>query len=280
MQAIWIRERLTRQVRREKVYAAKALDLLYARRGFAFLRHLISHFPFFSLLYGAMQKWPRSARKVAPFIEQYEIDMGAFEKQEYPSFNAFFTRKLKPGARPIAETPAILPADGRYRLFEEAESFVIKGKRFDLETLLARPHPGGSLVIARLAPVDYHRFHFPVDGTIVKQEPIRGPLYSVNPIAICQNMRYLIENKRVVTEIATKTLGTVFMVEIGATHVGSIVQTFHGERAIKGEEKGYFEFGGSCIALVFERGAIAFAEDLKDEYEVLGQMGQPLGVRR
>ena len=138
------------------------------------------------------------------------------------------------------------------------------------------------MVMARLAPADYHRFHFPCNCTPSKAHLITGPLYSVNPIALRKNIEYLTENKRMITELKTHLFGTILAIEVGATFVGSIVQTFEPEKHYaKGDEKGYFEFGGSCILLLFEPARIQLDQDLIENthqgLETLGQMGQSLG---
>ena len=140
----------------------------------------------------------------------------------------------------------------------------------------------GDAVISRLAPIDYHRFHFPWSGKIVAQATLEGPLYSVHPIALKHNIRYLLSNKRTVTVMEDPRLGTWAMIEIGATNVGSINQTAaEGVAAKIGDEKGYFAFGGSCVVTVFPHKAVEFSEDLKaasaDGIELYGKMGDVMG---
>jgi len=128
---------------------------------------------------------------------------------------------------------------------------------------LSQRYEGGSLLLSRLCPVDYHRFHFPVAGVAGETRLINGPLFSVNPIALCQNIQILATNKRTVTQVQTESAGTVLQLEIGATCVGGIQQTFAANKPVmKGEEKGYFRFGGSSTITIFEPGQIEFAEDL------------------
>ncbi len=116
------------------------------------------------------------------------------------------------------------------------------------------------------------------------EEPqeIPGPLYSVNPIALKTDINILSRNKRMITPLHTKNFGAVLYIEVGATNVGSIHQTFiHGEPYAKGDEKGYFSFGGSCIILLFEPYHIQLDQDLIDascrKSEILGRFGQSLG---
>ncbi|MEI6106442.1 MAG: phosphatidylserine decarboxylase, partial [Opitutae bacterium] len=148
---------------------------------------------------------------------------------------------------------------------------------------LAADFAGGSLLISRLCPVDYHRFHYPVGGTPGEPRLINGWLYSVSPIALRQNLAYLWENKRMVTLVESPVFGRVAVCEIGATMVGSILQTFLPGRAVaKGEEKGLFKFGGSCVVTLFQRGRIQLDADLvthsAEGREVYAKMGDRLGT--
>lgn len=277
----------------EKVYGHQALSLLY---GDGFFRGLFSklvlpllaHIPFFSILYGYLQKRPASAKKIAPFIRAYGIDASEFAESGFPSFNAFFIRKLKPERRPIAAESNVLamPADGRYLLYPQFDQFLVKGKKFALPAFLqdraaASHYREGSMAIIRLCPTDYHRFHFPCDGTASAARLINGPLFSVNPMALRKRISILSENKRVITEIETERFGPILYVEIGATSVGSIHQTYNPGPVKKGDEKGYFEFGGSCIVLLFEKGRIAFDKDLiantQAGLETRANFGESLG---
>jgi len=290
-------DRKTKAVCEEKIYGARALSLLYGDRFWSIFLHrtllpLLAYLPYFSRFYGYLQKRSSSRAKIAPFIEAYRIDKSEFETQDFHSFNDFFTRKLKPECRPVVQDPkvATMPADGRYLVYPHFEEFIVKGRVFDLAEFLqdpvyARRFQTGSMVIARLCPVDYHRFHFPCDGVASTPQLINGPLYSVNPLALKKRLTILSENKRVITEISSEQFGTVLFVEIGATAVGTIQQTFQPESFVhKGQEKGYFEFGGSCIVLLFEEGRITFDADLventKRGFETLTQFGCSLGTCR
>ena len=147
---------------------------------------------------------------------------------------------------------------------------------------LTQRFAGGAMLISRLCPVDYHRFHFPVGGTPDEPRPINGWLYSVNPIALRRRVRYLVENKRAITLLQAATFGTVGLIEVGATNVGSIKQSFVPGRAVaKGAEKGFFAFGGSCVITLFERGRIRFDADIvaqgAQQIETYARMGDRLG---
>lgn len=288
-------DRATGQKKEEKVYGRLFINLLYGKRFFSHLAAtLIARCSLLSKLYGAVQKSRLSKRKIAPFITKFGVDISEFLEpiSHFNSFNDFFIRKLKPAARPITpgDKIAVLPADGRYLVYEHiglSDGFFVKGKKFCLKRLLAdeklaEKYAEGAMVIARLAPVDYHRFHFPVACTPGEPIPISGTLFSVNPAALKKYSQILAENRRVITPLQTEHFGTLLFIEVGATHVGTIHQTFTPHAPCnKGAEKGYFSFGGSSLILLFEPGKIRLDADLiaasARRMEVLGRMGQSLG---
>lgn len=286
----------------EQVYGAKALQLLYGNTltskliGVPLLHTLVKN-PIFSAAYGYFQKLPGSKKKIRPFIDTFHVEPSEFLEpvESYQSFNDFFIRKLKPEARPIDSDPkrAIIPADGRYRVhqsIEKSEGFIIKGEKFDLYSLLqnkelADSYAHGSMLMARLCPSDYHRYHFPCDCIPGKTQFINGWLYSVNPIALSQDIQIFTKNKRTLCEMQTEFFGKVLFLEIGATNVGSIHHTYTpGQQTPKGAEKGYFSFGASALILLFEPGRIVFDKDLLEAtaqgIEIKCLMGQSLGTAK
>jgi phosphatidylserine decarboxylase len=250
--------------------------------------------PFFSAWYGRRMSTPESAARVEPFIAQYGLDPADFADAaaSYRSFNEFFYRKLKPAARPVDadESGVVFPADGRHLGFARASAIdgvFVKGQKFDLPALLgerklAERYADGALVLSRLCPVDYHRFHFPAAGVPGETRLIQGPLFSVNPIALRQRLAYLWTNKRSITELKTERFGRVLCLEIGATCVGTIRQTFTpGQPVAKGAEKGYFAFGGSSTLTLFEPGAVHLEADLLEnsanQIELYARIGSRMG---
>ena len=249
----------------------------------------------FSRWYGWRMDRPASRDKVAPFIRDYAVDVAEFaaDAHSYASFNEFFYRKLKPSARPIAvgETVAVFPADGRHLAIADvsaADSFYIKGQRFNLAKFLgcaklAAEFEGGSMLISRLCPVDYHRFHFPVAGRSGAARILDGSLRSVSPLALRRKLSILWENRRMITEVASAAFGKMIVMEVGATCVGGMHQTYQAETQVeKGADKGYFSFGGSCVATLYKPGAIRFDNDLLAQAalgrEVYAKMGEQCGV--
>lgn len=218
----------------------------------------------------ADSRWSR--RQIAPVIRNLGIDTGELDApvESYATFNAFFTRRLKPGARPFAQEPAEVasPADGRvlvYPQLQQTTLLPIKGKSFTVDALLGMPaagYAGGSLAVVRLCPADYHRFHFPCDARVIAQRRIPGRYHSVNTLVVAMGVDVFSENERQVTLLENEQLGEFALVEVGAFGVGSIVQTFTGAEVRKGEEKGYFQYGGSTIVLLFRRERVEFCPDL------------------
>ncbi|XP_058097343.1 phosphatidylserine decarboxylase proenzyme 2-like isoform X4 [Magnolia sinica] len=251
---------------------------------------------------GRRMNSPESAKDIPKFIEffkdQINVADAKYPIEHFETFNEFFIRELKPDARPIAHKEhddiAICASDCRLMAFQSIDDslrFWIKGRKFSVEGLLGKDicssaFSHGSLVIFRLAPQDYHRFHVPVSGTIEQFVDIPGSLYTVNPIAV--NSKYcnvFTENKRVVSLLSTEDFGKVAFIAIGATMVGSITFTRkQGERVQKGDEFGYFSFGGSTVICVFEKDTIEIDEDLlansKRSLETLVTVGMSLGVSK
>lgn len=282
-------DRRTKKICEEKVYGEKFLRFVYRGGLFGKIAKIVSRTPLVSKLYGWLQNSPFSRKKIEPFIKEFGVDTSEFldPVESFDSFNAFFVRKLKPKVRPLSEG-AVIPADGRYLVFPDVRkqgSYFVKGQEFDIPSLLGNEKLGyeyadGSLVIARLCPVDYHRFHFPFDCEAGHPSLMNGWTYSVNPIAVRKQMSIFWENKRVITELNSDRYGQVLYIEVGATCVGSIHQTFSPGLVRKGDEKGFFSFGGSTLLLLFKKNSIEFASDLikssEKGIEVLCQMGSQM----
>ena len=275
----------------EKVAAEKWLVWLYNNPvGEATLWALVKR-KLVSSIYGNMMDRPSSTKKIQPFVEEFDIDMSSVQKQEFNSFNDFFTRKLKNNARPVDtnSTITVSPADGKLLAYADISNsdFIIKGYRFDILSFLnnadlAKNYLDGTLVIIRLAPLDYHRFHFPISGRVSPITRIDGDYYSVNPLALRKIIEIFCLNKREFIIISNPLFGDVVMAEVGATMVGSIIQTYTGNFVKKGEEKGYFKFGGSSVVLLFEKNKIRIDDDLLINtlkgYETAIKEGERIGV--
>ncbi|MEF9496895.1 phosphatidylserine decarboxylase [Chlamydia sp. 04-14] len=287
-------DRLTNQRVTESVCYEKTMTFLYTSRLGKWVSTLLSRSPFLSRLYGWIQKRSWTRKKIPGFIKRNHICAKEFKKSlsEFTSFNDFFTRELRPEARPIAQGKniCVTPVDGAYLIYpnvSEFGEFVVKSKRFSLSKLLGDPklvekYASGSVVFARLALFDYHRFHFPVDCLAGSTHNINGYLFSVHPMALKDNFNIFCENKRTLTELKTEAFGDVLYLEVGALNVGSIIQTYTpGEKYSKGDEKGFFEIGGSTVIVLFEPGVVRFDADLLKNsrmgLETRCLMGQSLG---
>ncbi|HTJ78931.1 MAG TPA: archaetidylserine decarboxylase [Rariglobus sp.] len=287
--------RYTGSVETERIYGEKWLRWTYETGLGRFAAWALLKRAVFSHWYGWRMDRRASASKVKPFIRDYALDPAEFSRApaDFKTFNEFFYRTLKAEARPIApgDDVAVFAADGRHLAFPDvdaAEGFYVKGAKFSLrelfgDELLAREFAGGAMVISRLCPVDYHRFHFPVAGVAGAPRLINGYLYSVSPVALRRDVRYLVQNKRVLTLIDETRFGRVAMFDVGATCVGTIKNTFvENQPVVKGAEKGFFTFGGSCVIMVFQKGRIRLADDVvaqsAQHIETYVKMGDILGA--
>lgn len=279
MEKIILYDREKKQEIEEKVCFQSILEFLYKDNFISRLfLHPIAKFSFFSKFFLFLNSLKISRHKIYPFIKHFGIKEDEFYKKtkNFKSFNDFFIRKLKEEVREIDynENSLVFPCDGRFLVYpkiEDFNSYSIKDQKFSLEEFLqdktlADKYKDGSMLLARLAPQDCHRFYFPCDCIPKESKLINGYLYSVNPIALKRNIKILQENKRMLTVLDTKRFSEVLYVEIGATNVGSINQTFFPNTEYqKGEEKGYFSLGGSSIVLLFKKNTILFEQDLVEK---------------
>ena len=266
-----------------------------------FLRHLYNDLggrlclklmvkPFITRLGGWFLNTRFSARMVPGFVEQNHIDLSVYTKQKFHSYNDFFTRSLKPGQRPVAEDESVLvsPCDGKVTVSRIGSDscFFIKDTPYTLERLLkngklAERYLGGYAVIIRLTVDDYHHYCYVADGEKSPAVKIPGVFHTVNPAA---NDVYQIyhENTREYCLLKTRQFGTITMMEVGAMMVGKITNSEPGSCQVKkGEEKGYFEFGGSTIVLLLQHGKVRLDADLiensENGYETIVRMGERIG---
>ena len=221
-------------------------------------------------------------------------EAGEAEKNisEYNSFNDFFTRRLKENARIFDMTREVLasPADGRLLVYENLHGnspIPVKGAKRTINDLCLLDIPFASCAVAviRLAPVDYHRFHFPCD--CVQKNAARkfkGKYHSVNPIALAKYPDLYVENTREITELESPLFGKFYMIDVGAFGVGSIIQTSSVGEHAKADEKGFFKFGGSTIILIFDNSRLKWDDDLLANsakgYETIIRTGEHLGLLR
>ncbi len=279
----------------ETVPAESALRWLYETRLGRRLGASVFGRRWASALIGWWQSSRWSRRQIERFarVHAIRVDEAELPLAAYASFNSFFTRRLRPGARPFAPDGAVLcaPADGRLLVYPElidGTDLPVKGERVPAQALLGDapvrlPAAPLAAAIVRLAPSDYHRFHFCDGGLAAQTHELPGSLQPVNPIALWWRPGLLATNQRAVTALRTDHFGAIVQVEVGAFAVGSIVQTYGPGRVERGQEKGFFQFGGSTVVLLFGRGSVTFDADLVRDsragLEVLVQAGERIGLR-
>ena len=254
--------------------------------------HLLVKRKFVSAFYGKLMDRAGSRKKIQAFVERFDINMGEVlkSKDEFCSFNDFFCRQLKPGARDIQDG-FVSPADGKIIAFEnigEVNEFFVKGSRFTLKEFLrdeglAEKYKDASMLLIRLAPNDYHRFHFPYSGRVSEPYKIHGKYFSVSPYAVNKNFaKVFCENKREYSILATKDKGDVLVSPVGATMVGAIIESYEPNTDVqKGDEMGYFAFGGSSVLLLIDQDKITIDNDILantgEGFETSIRMGERIG---
>jgi len=255
---------------------------------------------------GGQRGW-LTARLIRWFVSKYGVNMEEAEHPDlgsYTTFNDFFTRPLKAGARPLSGADFICPVDGAISQFGNIDDHHIlqaKGHRFTISELvggdqaLAAHFRHGSFANLYLSPKDYHRLHMPCDGKLMRMIYVPGALFSVNPVTARGVPKLFARNERVVCAFQSPEHGPFVMVLVGATIVGSMSTVWHGvvnpkrtnkvsewtysDQAIfldKGAEMGRFLLG-STIVMLFKQGAIAFNSGWGPERSV--RLGEPMGNR-
>lgn len=284
-------ERESKKVLKEEVPSGGLLKWLYnTPTGKASLNILVKR-KLFSNITGWYMNRSCSRKKIKKFIKKYDINMSHYElpnSGKFSNFNKFFYRRIKETVRPIG-IHIVSPADGKAVAFQNinsSSSFYIKGSEFSLSDFLqnntlAHKYCNGAMIIVRLAPTDYHRFHFPASGIISESKKIKGRYFSVSPLALKKNMEIFCRNQREYSILKTEDYGDIIISEIGATMVGSIIQNYQINSIVKkGSEKGYFAFGGSTLLLLFEEGKIKIDQDLLEHtingYETKVRMGETI----
>jgi phosphatidylserine decarboxylase len=185
------------------------------------------------------RRGPSTTRLIRWFIRKYGVDMSEAANPDpasYATFNDFFTRALKPGARTLAQAELICPVDGAISQFGDIDRdqiFQAKGHRYTTTALvggdaaLASTFEGGLFATLYLSPRDYHRIHMPCDGTLVRMIHVPGDLFSVNPVTARGVPGLFARNERVVC-VFEHARGPFVLVLVGATIVGSMATVWHG----------------------------------------------------
>lgn len=247
--------------------------------------------PWVSHAAGWMMDSRLSALAVGPFIKKNHIRMEEFEERKFRSFNDFFTRRLRAGARPVDADPSHLvsPCDCKLSAYEIGEDsrFCIKGTEYTLESLLrsetlAKEFLGGMLLVFRLTVGDYHRYGYADTGFVGENVHIPGVYHTVNPAA-AQRFPIYKENTRQYSLLESEIFGKMLQMEVGAAMVGRIVNNPGNCQVRRCQEKGRFEFGGSTIVLCLQKGAAVIDEDIlentKQDIETVVKFGQRIGCK-
>ncbi|MEP7300554.1 MAG: archaetidylserine decarboxylase [Caldimonas sp.] len=233
-----------------------------------------------------------TTRLVRWFVGKYGVDMSEAANPDihaYASFNDFFTRALKPDARPLAGADLICPVDGTISQFgaiEKDQILQAKGHRYSTAALvggdraLAERFQDGAFATLYLSPKDYHRIHMPCDGVLTRMIDVPGAFFSVNPTTARGVPGLFARNERVVCVFESKAVGCFVLVLVGATIVGSMATVWHGvvnpprvrrvrewhygagEVALnKGDEMGRFLLGSTVVLLFGQGSDLAFNPD-------------------
>ena len=293
---IFIFNRESQSMEKEKIYAKKAKDFFYNTFFGRIFIHLILKRKYFSCIYGYFQKQPKSCRKINAFVQKYNINTNELEKplDAYKNFNDFFIRRLQKDARPIDSRSHhfIAPADSRLLALtiDPKCQYKVKGFFYNIDELvhhkaIIKSYYGGLCLIFRLTPADYHRFCF-VDNGI--QQPvivIKGHYQASGPQQqIARYFPLYHKNYRQYCVLNTQNFDDIIQIEVGAIIAGKIIQHYpQGGAFRRGKEKGYFELGGSTIVLLIKPKVVKLDEDIvrscRYGIEVLVQYGTKIGQK-
>ncbi len=267
----------------------KLLKTLYGSVGGRIMLKLLTA-PALSRAAGKFMDSRLSKPLIKRFIRSSGIDTSQYVMYNFPSYNAFFTRSVKPEMRPVDMTPQhlISPCDSKLSVYriDRKSIFRIKGSRYRISDLidhkfLADRFNGGLCLIFRLEVDDYHRYCYIDSGVKTGNTFIEGVLHTVNPIALERYNIYK-RNSREYTLIHTENFGDVIQVEVGAMMVGRICNHDEAGPVKRGQEKGMFEFGGSTIVVLLEKGKASIDKDIlknsSEGYETIVKYGEKIGT--
>lgn len=229
---------------------------------------------------------------IRPFVENNNIDVSEYELDDIHSFNDFFSRKIKPGKRPVDmdSDHMIAPCDGLLSVWEIAEDTVIpvKQSHYTVTSLLrnerlAQHYRDGYCFVFRLCVNHYHRYCYVDSGRKSKNVFLPGILHTVRPVAL-RTCPVFTENSREYTLIKTPSFGTVVQMEVGAMLVGRIVNYEEEAQVVRGDEKGMFQYGGSTIIVLVAKDKVQVRGDLLKNaqfgVETAVKMGELIGYAK
>ena len=280
-----IYDRKAGQYAEEDQFQQGMLQFLYGNPLGRFLLWAIVARPWVSKIGAWRMNQKSSVKRIAPFIEQYHIDLSACEKQKFDSFNDFFTRK-RWNSTDAAEDELVACADSRLSVYpiEMDTRLKIKQSTYTIADILeseslAEKYGGGLCLVFRLAVEDYHRYVCCDSGRLGESRFIPGMLHTVRSISDSYNV--YTRNAREWTVLHTDHFGDVIQIEVGALMVGKIRNHRAAEQFSRLEEKGYFEYGGSTVVLLFEKDRVQLDEDIlritEGGTEVRVRLGEKIG---
>lgn len=268
----------------------KVLSFLYnTKLGRIILKPLVAN-KLSSTIVGHILDSKLSCLIIKPFIRKNKIKIDDFERKKYYSFNDFFIRKIKPEKRNIIKdkNAFISPCDSKLTVYNinDETMFKIKNTIYSVSSLimdnaLANEYINGYALVYRLSPEDYHRYCFIDDGEVTKNYKISGKFHTVNPI-VYDKFEVFKENTRECTIVKTRNFGQLMYVEVGALLVGKI-NNHDVFKFKKGEEKGYFMYGGSTVIILIKRNIVKIDSDIlensKNGYETYVRFGEKIGEK-
>ncbi len=231
-----------------------------------------------------------SSKHINSFIRDNNIDMEEYPKEKYKNFNSFFSRKIKNNKRVFSKDSNIFcsPSDSKVMVYkiDKDSKFIIKNKTYTVESILrdkklAEEYENGYFIVFRLSVDDYHRYSYIDDGKVISNKVIKGIYNTVGPVAF-DHFKVYEENQREYEQLETKNFGKIIQMEVGALMVGRIVN--HKVKTFKrGEEKGYFLFGGSTIVIIVKDGVLTIDKDIlnnsKNNIETKVKQGNRIAKR-
>ena len=238
--------------------------------------------PWLSELSGRLLDSPASRFLIPIFISKNHIDMSEYPEASYDSFNDFFCRKIIPGCRPVDPDPyhLISPCDGLLSVYPISQGLVIPVKQssYTISSLLrsasvASRFEGGYCMVFRLCVNHYHRYHYPASGIRSREVRIDGCYHTVRPQAL-ETVPVFVENTREICLLSTKYFGTIAQIEVGAMLVGRICNPPSAPEVNRGDEKGFFQYGGSTIILLLQKDMVHIPDTLTGRQEIPVRMGQ------
>ena len=229
---------------------------------------------------------------IRSFVRRHGIDLSEYVREEFKSFNDFFSRKIKEDRRPVASDPSALiaPCDGLLSVYRISKDTVIpvKQSRYTISSLLGgdsafKHYQNGICLVFRLCVDHYHRYCYIDNGVKGENVFLPGKLHTVRPIAL-EKFPVFSQNCREYTVINTENFGAVIQMEVGAMLVGKI-KNHHGPGNVRrGEEKGMFLYGGSTVIVLLEEGRAHLPEELyqatENQIETPVKMGRRIGGKR